>query len=262
MNISAIICGRNEATKLINCLESLEFCDEIIYGDLNSSDNSVEIASKYNAKIYEFIKFGPAGEYTQSELIKKVKNDWVLLMDPDEVVDPILAKDIQKTLKEIQFDNEIGDIYVPWQFYFGGIKLRGTVWGFNKFKGIVVNKNRYEILPITHYGKRLKPGFKSYYLENNKDNLLHHFWMDDWNKFIDKHKRYLIDEGQDRYDLGERISFFSLIFNVPFQFYICFIRRKGYLDGWIGFRLSLFWVWYNSSSNLSLFLIQLGKRNE
>jgi hypothetical protein len=253
IKISAIVVGRNEAGKLENCFKSLVTCNEILYGDLDSSDNSIEIAKLFNCRIFSYKTFGPSCEYTQAELIKNVSNDWVIMVDPDEVVDPTLMSQIKETLLNLASDETIGDIYVPWQFYFGNKKLRGTVWGYNKNKGIVVNRNRYEILPITHYGRRLKDGFKSYFLKPDGNNVLHHYWMDNVSTFISKHKKYLKDEGRDRYNMGQRISAGGIIYNFFYQFLYCFFVAKGYKDRFVGLFLSIFWMWYSASSNIYLY---------
>ncbi len=45
IDISAIVVGFNESSLLPNCFQSIAFCKEINYFDLESSDNSVEIAA-------------------------------------------------------------------------------------------------------------------------------------------------------------------------------------------------------------------------
>jgi hypothetical protein len=255
MKLSALVVGRNEAYRLNNCFQSLDFCDEILYADLDSSDNSIEVAERFNCRVFNYKNFGPSCEYTQADLIKHVKNDWVIMVDPDEVVDVTLVKDIKDALRQIQFDNTVGDIYVPWQFYFGRKRLKGTVWGYNKSKGIVVNKDRYEILPITHYGRRLKKGFKSYYINPTGSNVLHHYWMDNTTTFIAKHRKYLKDEGLDRYNLGQRVSIAGITYDVFKQFLYSFFIVRGYKDGLTGLFLSVFWTWYSLRSNLSLYRV-------
>ena len=250
-----MVVGRNEGYKLKDCLRSLSFCDEILYADLDSADNSVEIASSFNCRIFNYKTFGPAGEYTQAELIKLVKNDWVIHLDPDEVITENLKEEIISKLPIISQDDNIGVVYVPWQYYFGKKRLKGTVWGYKKEKGILINKNKYEILPITHYGRRLKDGYKSYHLMNNGSNLLNHYWMDDMQNFIKKHRKYLKDEGRDRYEKGDRITVFGIVGRVFYQFIKSYLLTRGYKDGFTGLFLSLFWVWYTTNSNISLFLI-------
>ncbi|SHN13263.1 glycosyltransferase [Mucilaginibacter sp. OK098] len=257
MKVSAMVVGRNEGAKLETCLKSLFFCDEILYGDLDSGDDSVEIAKKYNCKIYKFKTFGPAGEYTQAKLIEYVKNDWVITIDPDEVLSDILITEIKQTLITIDSNPKIGSISVPWQFYFGKKKLKGTVWGYAKWKEILVNKHRFDFLPVTHYGRKLKLGFEGFFIPNTGNNVLHHYWMDNLKSFIGKHRKYLKDEGRDRYNLGQRTSLLHITGSFFYQFIYCFINKRGYKDGLVGFFLSLFWTWYCTCSNISLYLITL-----
>ena len=253
IKVSAIVVGRNESTKLAACLDSLHFCDEILYADLDSKDNSIAVAKQFNCRIFEYKTFGPAGEYTQSELINVVNNDWVLILDPDEVITAGLEKDIKGLLPQIDADSNIGAVYVPWQFYFGKKRLTGTVWGYKNEKAILVNRHRFEIRPVTHFGRQLKPGFSGYHLESNGENVLNHFWMDDFQAFLAKHRKYLKDEGRDRYNLGERVSFFGIPYRALVEFYRCYFKRKGYRDGFTGLFLSFFWIWYTTSSNISLY---------
>nr|WP_067063012.1 glycosyltransferase [Mucilaginibacter sp. L294] len=261
VEISAIVVGRNEGSKLENCLRSLLFCNDIIYADLDSKDHSLAIAEKFNCRVYNYKKYGPSCEYTQADLISEAINDWVILLDPDEAVDVALQHDIIEALNRLSAMAHIGSIDVPWQFYFGKKRLNGTVWGYRNRKAIVVNKNRYEILPITHYGRRLRPGFENLSIKLTGKNVLHHYWMDDAKSFIAKHKKYLKDEGTDRYNLGQRISVAGISYNIFYEFLRCFVITKGYKDGFTGLFLSFFWTWYCFKSNVSLYSV-MKKRNK
>lgn len=255
IKVSAIVVGRNESSKLAACLNSLRFCDEILYADLDSGDNSIDIAKKFKCRIFEYKTFGPSCEYTQSELINVVNNDWILILDPDEVMTTTLENELKGLLPQIDGESNIGAVFVPWQFYFGRKRLTGTVWGYKNQKAILFNRHRFEIRPVTHFGRQLKPGFSGYHLESNGENVLNHFWMDDFHAFLAKHRKYLKDEGKDRYNLGERISFFGILYRTLAEFYRCYFRRDGYKDGFTGLFLSFFWTWYTTSSNISLYKI-------
>jgi hypothetical protein len=262
IKISGIVVGRNESAKLAACLNSLRFCDEILYADLDSKDNSIAIAKGFKCRVFEYKTFGPAGEYTQSELINFVKNDWVIILDPDEVMASPLVEEVKTLLPKISLDETVGAIFVPWQFYFGKKKLTGTVWGFKKEKAILINRLKYQILPITHYGRQLKPGYKGYHLENNGNNVLNHYWMDNFSMFLAKHRKYLKDEGKDRYNLGERISIPGIFYYIVAQFYLSYFKYRGFRDGFTGLFLSLFWTWYTAYSNVSLFVYTLKNKHE
>lgn len=258
LKISAIIVGRNEGKKLEECLKSLSFCDDILYADLNSSDNSLETAEKFGCRLFKFEIFGPSCEYTQSLLIDKAFNDWVILIDPDEKLDKLLVEELLVLLQAIHTgSSNVGAISVPWRFYFANKRLKGTVWGYRNEKVILVNRNKFEIKPITHYGRQIKPGYSIYNLRSNhnESNVLHHYWMDDIKSFWVKHFRYLKDEGKDRFKLGYRIGLKGIFHQIFHQFYFCFILKKGYRDGFLGFFLSCFWTFYQTYANVSLYFI-------
>lgn len=84
--ISSIVIGFNESKKLAGCLNSLMFCDEVVYVDLGSSDDSLIIAAKFVNKIFNY-KLVPAVEFAQAVFVPKLKHDWILYIDPDEVLD-------------------------------------------------------------------------------------------------------------------------------------------------------------------------------
>ena len=70
MNISALVVGLNESKYLDKCLQSIHFCDEILYYDLESNDNSIEIAKKYTDIVITHPKV-PIAEFIQEKVYKK-----------------------------------------------------------------------------------------------------------------------------------------------------------------------------------------------
>ncbi len=255
--ISAMIVGFNEEKLLSACLESISFCDDIHYTDLGSTDRSLEIANRYANHIYHRAPV-PSCEMIQTEVVHYTKNDWVVFIDPDEVADPTLTEEVLSKFEEIATSTEIGAVKVPWQFYFKRKKLYGTIWGGRNQKFFLVNKHRFVFDPVVHYGRKLKSGYSAFIIELNKrgSNILHHYWMNSWNIFLKKHRRYLINEGIDRYNLGTRTSLNEVLLMPYREFKKSFWTLKGYKDGLVGFFLSLFWAWYQTSAMLSLYRIQ------
>ena len=258
--ISAMVVGYNEAHLLSKCFNSINFCEEILYADLGSTDNSLSIADIFKVKSYNFPK-APSGEYIQSELINLTTYDWVIFIDPDEFVDESLQLQIINEFQEISRNPLIGAVKVPWQFYFKKHKLNGTVWGGKNQKYLLVNKKRFEFLPITHYGRKLKDGFINYDISLNKSctNVLHHYWMNSLKVFLQKHKRYLKNEGKDNYNAGIRVGI-KKVLKTPFiEFYQSFISMKGYKDGFTGLFLSSFWAFYKMYVALDIYRIKKNK---
>ena len=255
--ITAMVVGRNEAHLLNRCLSSVSFCNEILYTDILSSDNSKSIALNFNASIYES-ELIPSCEFAQADMVHKAKNDWVLFIDPDEYLDVELVKQLIDFYPNLSKSSHIGAVRVPWLFYFGQTKLIGTVWGSNS-KYILVHKDRFTFNPIIHYGRELNVGYESFEIKLNSErtNVLHHAWMPSFKVFFLKHFRYLKNEGRDRFKTGRRITLLATFVTPLNAFYKSFILKRGFKNGFLGFTLSIFWALYETVANFSLLGLQI-----
>lgn len=99
--ISCVIIAKNEEKMIKGCLKTLEFCDEIVLIDNNSTDDTTKIAKKYTDKIFE-IKTGSFSKIRNFGC-SKVTGDWLLYVDADERIGDELIKEITQTTKDPQF---------------------------------------------------------------------------------------------------------------------------------------------------------------
>lgn len=98
MSISAVVLTKNNEQNLGPCLRSLKFIDEIIVVDDFSQDNTKVIAKKYGAKFFlKKLNSNWAGQRNFG--LNKARNEWVIFIDSDEIVSPVLAKEIQTAIK-------------------------------------------------------------------------------------------------------------------------------------------------------------------
>ena len=118
MKISLCMIVKNEEDHLAECLNSVAgYVDEIIIVDTGSQDNTVKIAEGFTDKIFNFQwvdDFSKARNYSLS----KASNDWILVLDADEVVINFDKDDIFNFTKSnelstgrINIINLIEDIY-------------------------------------------------------------------------------------------------------------------------------------------------------
>ncbi len=107
--LSLCMIVKNEENILPTCLESVkDHVDEIIIVDTGSTDSTIEIAKRYNAKIYRHAwenSFSKARNYS----LKYATCEWILILDADEEVD----KNDAHKLKDVIKDNGVNVIYVP-----------------------------------------------------------------------------------------------------------------------------------------------------
>jgi glycosyltransferase involved in cell wall biosynthesis len=96
--LSLCMIVKNEEKNLEKCLNSVcEYIEDIIIVDTGSTDTTKEIAKKYTNKVYDFEwcnDFSKARNFS----ISKASNDWVLILDADEVIYKFNKEEIRKLI--------------------------------------------------------------------------------------------------------------------------------------------------------------------
>lgn len=247
--ISALVASSNEGHLLEDCLKSLEFCDEIYFINLESTDNSVEIAKKYANVIEEFHKV-PRIEDVHPIYIPKLKHDWFILIDPDERIRPELAEDIQMYIQNPQPFKSLIRAYL-W-YYFKGKKLKGGPYK-NAVRGrLLFYRPGINISDEVHAGITAKPGYGIAEIPFTGLNFDEHYWCNSWAQLKDKHTRYAKGEGKVLYQEGKRFSWFKLIYKTIQAFWVAFIKQEYYRDGFTGLKFSYHEGRYSYISWMSL----------
>ncbi len=91
--LSACIITRNEADRIVACLQSVAFCDDIVVVDSASTDATRELAQAHGARV---LVRAFDGYRTQKDFaVRNARHDWVLCLDADERVTPQLRAAIE-----------------------------------------------------------------------------------------------------------------------------------------------------------------------
>jgi glycosyltransferase involved in cell wall biosynthesis len=90
--ISVTIITKDEEKNISDCLKSVEWADEIIVVDSESTDRTVELAKQFTDKIFiqKWEGYVPQKKYA----VSLAKNEWVLSLDADERVTTELKDEI------------------------------------------------------------------------------------------------------------------------------------------------------------------------
>jgi glycosyltransferase involved in cell wall biosynthesis len=244
-----MVSSHNEARLLERCLASLAFCDELLVIDIESDDDTAAVAEAHGARVLQH-EWVPIAERARMELVDEASHDWLLFMDPDEVMPPALAAQLAKLVPRLAYD--VGVVDCPWQFYFRDRPLRGTVWGGISRKRTLARRGGAELRPTVHSGTKALPGYRIEEVTYTRDNAIAHYWAADWRSLIEKHLRYLQLEGRDRRAQG-LVTGPKDILKTPFPaFFDSFVRRHGYWDGLDGLGLSVLWAAYTTGAKIAL----------
>jgi glycosyltransferase involved in cell wall biosynthesis len=98
MTLSVVVLTRNEAKNIERCLKSVQWADEIVVVDAESTDGTPEIAERLGARVIVHPWEGAGAQYAFG--IAQARSDWVLILDADEEVTAELADAIRKVIAD------------------------------------------------------------------------------------------------------------------------------------------------------------------
>jgi len=241
--LSALLCVHNEEQRLPACLAALSFCDEIVVVADRCSDGSEAIARHYGAKVVSGI-FPIEGPRKHAG-IARCTGDWVLELDADEGVTPAFAEEIRQTIErddaadwyQIPIDNYVGQQLV--RHGWGG--SFGTASAARLFRRGVKSWKTERVHPGAKlegvYGGRLT-------------HPLQHMVDEDIADMFARLGRYTALKAQDLADSGKITGLGDDAFRGVRRFFKCYVSRKGYKEGDLGFLISLMAGLYPILSNL------------
>lgn len=99
--LSVVILAKNEEKMIDECLASIEWADETVLIDDESSDKTVEIGKKFGAKVFthKLKDFSDQRNFG----FRQTSSDWILYLDADERVTSDLAEEIKTVIKNPHF---------------------------------------------------------------------------------------------------------------------------------------------------------------
>jgi len=141
-DISVLIPVFNEEKNIRRCLEALKnWAEEIIVVDSQSTDSTIEIAESFGAKVLQFHYKGGWPKKRQWALdTYDFRNDWILLLDADEIVTQELKLEVEKSLN-ISYLN---GFYIRLELVFLGRRLKHGGFDFYKLNLFRKGKGTFE----------------------------------------------------------------------------------------------------------------------
>ncbi len=254
LQFSAIIVTYNEGIYLQSCLQSLSFCNQIVVLDLGSTDNTLEIAHRYATEVLTHEKI-PIVEKIYPIYRQISKNDWIFVLDPDEVFEPAL---LPKIIELIARQHNIGEICIPRKNYFRHKPLHGTIWGGIQSVTRLIHKDRVDFPQVVHHGFVLKDGMVRQIIAE-PGLYINHYWVEGYTEFIKKHFRYLLHEGEAKYGMGIRFNFLRMLIDTWRALINNLIRSGSWRHGLDEIVLSFLYTFYVFISWVALWKFERSK---
>lgn len=274
--VSVLVPVKNEQRNIVECLRHLQWADEIVVVDSQSTDQTIPLAQAMGADVYQFYYSKEGWPKKKNWALEQVpwRNEWVLILDADEFMTPELAEEIRQVVTGQYKPRDprkagCGDGYwLNRRFMFMGRWIKGCgyypSYNVRLFKHKVGRYERIGTLGDTGSGDNevhehvtLATG-EAGYLEHE---FLHYAYPD-LSAWIEKHNRYTTweahameakDEGAVRASLfGEPIErrrwMKRMARHLPFRptlrFFFSYFVQRGFLDGYPGFVMCRLLSWY------------------
>jgi glycosyltransferase involved in cell wall biosynthesis len=240
--LSGLVCVHNEEARLAECLQRLAFCDEIVVVADRCTDRSEAIARKMGARVVSGIF--PVEGLRKEAGVAACRGDWIIELDADEAVTPALAREIRETVAR-----SAADWYQVPVDNFVGAQLVRHGWGGSFGASSVARLFRKGVK--SWKSERVHPGttFTGVY-GGRLNNAILHKVDDDIADMVQRLNRYTALRGQDLADSGKIKSLWDDLFRGVRRFYKCYVSRKGYKEGDMGFLIAIMAGLYPLLSNL------------
>lgn len=251
--VSVIVPVKNEAENLRRCLPALAWADEVFVVDSQSLDGTAEVAAAHGARVVQF-RFNGSYPKKKNWALENLplRNEWVLIVDADEVVPPGLAEEI----RERTASGEADGFYLNMKYFFLGRRIKhcgyAEAWNLRLFKHRLGRYERMPATPGTPTGDN--EAHEHVELDGRALRLAHeldHHAYPTIHAWVEKHDRYAAWEAEqfDRFlrepipasiGPGKRLKrrlkqvYLRLPCRPLVRFLYAYVIRLGFLDGYPG----------------------------
>lgn len=249
--ISGVIITYNEEKRIEHCLKSLvPFCDEIVLVDSFSTDQTLEIASKYTSKIYQrkFDTYVAQKGYATS----LAENKWVFWIDADERVSDELIQAILQ-LKRDGFKADGYKInrlsyYINGFYKYSGWYPDAKIRLFNKNQGCWGGEDPHDKIIMNSDAR----------IDRIRKDVIH-FTYRNLDHQIEKMNQFTSRSANEILKTGKQFIILRMFFNTIFKFIKCYIFQGGFLAGTKGLINSAFNAFYIFSKYAKLWEMKNSK---
>ena len=231
--VSALVVARDEEDSLAECLATLEFCDEIVVLLDRCGDGSKAVAERFTDRVVE--GSWPIEGARRNAGIDACRGAWILEVDADERVSPGLAAEVRSAVAADAYDYH----RIPVDNYLGARLVRhgwGAQFGRSSHVGLFRKGTKrwgdQRVHPRLTFAKGAREGPRF-------EGRLIHRMARDISGLITRLDRYSTDRARDLRDSGDIGSAFHNYRRIVSRFWKCFVVRKGYKEGGLGFVIAL-----------------------
>lgn len=245
--LSACVITLNEADRIAACLDSLAFCDDVVVVDSGSTDATRAIAAARGARVIEHAFEGFRAQ--KDFAVSQVRHDWVLCLDADERVTPVLRASIEAA-RDAGFAGAAGCRFARSTEYFGAFLRHGNAYPDRVLRLFDRRRGGWRAGREIH---------EHAVVDGNVTTLagdLEHVAYRSLDDQLARYRRYAAMMATHMHAHGRRARLRNLVVNPAWRFLRGYVLRTGFLDGWRGFLFACMEADYVREKFARLWLLQ------
>jgi glycosyltransferase involved in cell wall biosynthesis len=244
--LSVVIISFNEEKNIGRCIDSVkDIADEIILLDSNSTDDTVAISESKGAVVTQEAFKGYIQQ--KNRAVELASNNFVLSLDADEALDPVLINSISKVKQQFQnsayrmnrLSNYCGKFIRHGSWYPDAkVRLfdrRSARWGgTNPHDKIVLEEGMH--------------------VEHLKGNILHYSYRT-IAEHVTQNNKFSSLAAESLFAKGKRTNLFKVFIHPLWAFVQSYAIRAGFLDGLFGLVIAIQIAHLTFLKHLKLYLL-------
>lgn len=221
--ISVVINTYNAQQHLERVLEAVKDFDEVLVCDMESQDQTVEIARRHGCRVVTFPKADhKSAEPARTFAIQTALYPWVLVVDADELVTRQLRDYLYAHINK---EGGAEGLYIPRKNLFMGKPLRCA---YPDYQLRFFIREGTEWPPYVHTFPVVK-GRKDYLPKEQEKLALLHLADDSIHAIMEKDNRYSDNDVLKKE--GMRYGWGALLWRPFWRFFKCYVLEGGWRDG-------------------------------
>src|SRR5258706_865788 len=232
--LTVLIPTYNCQTHLRECLESVKWADELFIVDSFSNDKTLDIAREYTDRIIQHEYINSAKQ--KNWAIPQATHNWVLLIDSDELLEPVLQKEMQELLANLPPDYDA--FRIPRKNLVFGKWLKSCKtypdYQIRLFRKAVATYQDKEVHAHIQVPGRI----------GTLTHAFIHHDFEDVAETVVKWGRYTRYEGDQMLKTGRSSHWYDMVFRPPLVFLYYYFWTGGVREGRRGFFLSTMLSYY------------------
>jgi (heptosyl)LPS beta-1,4-glucosyltransferase len=227
--VTATVITKNEADAIADALTSLNWADEIIVVDAESTDETVAIARRFTDRVY--VRSWNGYVEQKNHAASLASHDWIFSLDADERVTAELSMEMRALLAA--GPRHAGYRMPRVSFYLGRWMRTTDMYPDYQLRLYDRRRARWDGLHV-HESVKVN-GESTGYLKNE----LQHYPYRDLSEHLIRMDRYTTLAAQQMFEKGKRATRLELLFHPPVAFLRNYVLKGGFRDGKPGLIISL-----------------------